>query len=62
MILFPKADDIEYNYENKTVSFTMIFFNTDDQYKLNVTFSADNGLQKIIEELLHKDEDEDTNV
>ena len=54
MILFPTANDVSYDIEKKHVSFSMIFFDETNKTNLNVTFKADNGLQEVIEELLHK--------
>lgn len=56
MILFPYGENLEYT-EDKRIKFTMRFFNNSSTTSINVSFSVDDELKKLIDGLFIEEED-----
>lgn len=53
MMLFPYARDIEYKEEDKTLNFTLVFFNDSQEANINIKYTCDSDLSYLIEDILN---------
>lgn len=53
MMLFPYAKDIEYKNEDRSLNFTMTFYNEGQEANVNINFICDSELSNLIEDLLN---------
>jgi len=52
-MLFPYAKDVEYNKEDKSLNFTMTFYNENQEANVNINYTCDFELSDLIEDLLN---------
>ena len=50
MILFPYAKDVDYN--DGDLSFTLQFFNAENETQIQITMKTDSDLREMMEKLL----------
>jgi hypothetical protein len=53
MMLFPYAKDIEYKEEDKSLKFTLTFYNESQEANINIQYTCDSDLSHLIEDILN---------